>query len=341
MRKRAERTPAPVCGGVRPGTHLRAVPKDLRAELVRLRARDNWRNVCYLAGDWATIAAAVAFSALAGGRLSYALAVVVVGSRQRALMNLVHEASHRKLFKSRRLNDVAGRLLAGFPLLTSVSAYVCAHCRHHAALWDAERDPKTQRYAQLDLISPAADRRFWWRHIVRPLALWHAPYNLASSLSWRGEDRSERVQRLAFWIGVLLVAYATGLWPGLVVYWLVPYCTTFQVIRYWTEMAEHAGLPTDDPWLATRNWDGSWAARWLLAPHRDDLYHLVHHLFPGIPHYRLGEAHRVLLAVPEYAAAHHCDGFFWPRRADAPSVLQDIRRPDRNRPPAVAVQKAA
>jgi hypothetical protein len=32
--------------------------------------------------------------------------------------------------------------------------------------------------------------------------------------------------------------------------------------------------------------------------------------------------------VPEYAAAHHCDGFFFARRPDAPSVLQDIAKPD-------------
>jgi fatty acid desaturase len=53
----------------------------------------------------------------------------------------------------------------------------------------------------------------------------------------------------------------------------------------------------------------------------------VHHLFPAIPHYRLREAHKILMQeVPEYAAGHHCDGFFFPRRPEAPSVLQDILR---------------
>jgi fatty acid desaturase len=323
---------APACRGraVAQGSHLRAIPKPIRTELAALRVRDNWRNIWYFATDWVVIAGAIAVSLVLTHPLVYALSVIIIGSRQRALMNLVHEASHRKLFRNRAANDWAGRLLGGFPLLTSVSAYVCAHCRHHAALWDPERDPKTHRYAQLDLISPADDRRFWWRHIVRPLALYHAPYNIADSLSWRDEDRSERAQRLCFWFAVCALVSVLHLWPLLLLYWIVPFCTTFQVIRYWTEMAEHAGLPSRDPWLATRNWDGSWLARWLLAPHRDDLYHLVHHLLPAIPHYRLAQAHRLLLAVPEYAAAHHCDGFFWPRRVGVPSVLQDIRRPSRD-----------
>jgi fatty acid desaturase len=334
---------APVCrakAGVAQGSHLRVVPKEARAELLRLRTRDNWHNVYYLAGDWTTIAVAIALSIVIGHPAVYALSAVVIGSRQRALMNLVHEGSHRKLFRTRALNDWAAKLFAAFPLMTSVSAYVCAHCRHHASLWDADNDPKTIRYAELDLVAPRDDRTFWWRHLIRPLALYHAPYNIASSLSWRGEPRSERVQRVAFWVTALAAVSFLGIWQELLLYWMIPYCTTFQVIRYWTEMAEHAGLPSDDPWLATRNWDGSWLARYLLAPHRDDLYHLVHHLFPAIPHYRLGEAHRLLLAVPEYANAHQCDGFFRARSAHAPSVLQDIRRPQQpsalHRPAAAA-----
>lgn len=44
----------------------------------------------------------------------------------------------------------------------------------------------------------------------------------------------------------------------------------------------------------------------------------------SIPHYRLREAHQVLLRVETYARAHHCNGSFLRRRADYPSVVQDI-----------------
>ena len=92
-------------------------------------------------------------------------------------------------------------------------------------------------------------------------------------------------------------------------------------------MAEHAGLFDYNAWMATRSWSSVFWMEWLLAPNHNDLYHLAHHLFPLIPHYHLAKANRILMAVPPYAASHRCDGFFLPRRPDAPSVLQDIRRP--------------
>jgi fatty acid desaturase len=320
---------APACrkASVAQGAHLKDIPREVRHKLSRLRVRDDRRNIASLVTDWATIALAIGVSLATDHPFVYATAVVVIGSRQRALMNLVHEASHRKLFGSRRANDWAGKLLAAFPVLTGLAAYTCSHCRHHAALWDEARDPKTIRYRQLGLVAPRADRRFWWRHLVRPLALLHVPHNVVAALSWVGEPRSERVQRIAYWTVVLITASVLGFWEELALFWVVPYCTSFQVIRYWAEMAEHAGLRTTDPWLASRNWTSNALMRWLLLPH--DEYHLIHHLFPGIPHYRMPEAHRTLMQVPQYAAAHHCQGFFWPRSPYALSVLQDIRHPDR------------
>lgn len=323
------------CGrsAVGQGRHIAAVPKEIRRQLVRLRRTDNWRNFAFLAYDWTLIAgAAVGAEAAKDGPLRwcvYLIAIVVIGSRQRGLMNLVHEASHRKLFRNRALNDWAGRLLAAFPLLASLEAYVCAHCRHHGFLGDAEKDPKTKRYDQLGLIVvPRKLREFVGKHLLKPLLLGHVPFNVLGAIDWKGEPARERVARATFWIVMIPVIVLLGLTTQVVLYWVVPFLTTFQVIRYYTEMAEHAGLDMDDPWTATRNWTGSFLARWLLAPHYDDSYHLVHHLFVWIPHYRLGEAHRILMHVPEYAAGHHCDGFFFPRRPDAPSVVQDIARPD-------------
>jgi fatty acid desaturase len=304
---------------------MRDVPRELRRELAALRARDDRRNVVAILSDWLAVAVAIAASIVTANPFVYVAAVIVIGSRQRALMNLVHEASHHKLFTRRGVNHWAGKLLIAFPVITGLAAYTCSHCRHHARLWDEERDPKTLRYLELDLVEPAADRSFWVKHLARPLALVHVPRNVAASLSWEGEPRAERLQRLAYWVVVLAVVGLLGLWTQLVLFWVLPYCTTFQVVRYWAEMAEHAGLRSSDPWQATRNWTSNGLVRWLMLSH--DQYHLVHHLFPGIPHYRTPAAHRLLMQVPEYAAAHHCDGFFWPHRADTPSVLQDIRHP--------------
>ena len=41
---------------------------------------------------------------------------------------------------------------------------------------------------------------------------------------------------------------------------------------------------------------GPW--RWLIHP-RNNGYHLTHHLLPAVPYYRLPEAHRIFMALPE------------------------------------------
>jgi fatty acid desaturase len=311
---------------------MAVIPRPLRLELARLRRRDNWRNVLYLGFDWAVIAGSIAAAHAVVGPVArptaYLIAVVVIGSRQRALMNLVHQASHRKLFANRRANDWAGRLLAAFPLLGSLEAYVCAHCRHHGYLWDPEKDPKVRMYGRLGLIEPAVQLRAFARlHVLRPIMLMHVPSNVVRFASGDGEPRRERLARVAFWACALAGIIGTGHAAELLRYWVVPYVTVFQVIRYWAEMAEHAGLASDDPWMATRSWTSHPLVEWLVAPHSDG-FHLAHHLFPAIPHYRLAAAHRLLMQVPEYAMGHHCEGLFRRRRPDAPSVFDDIRRPE-------------
>jgi fatty acid desaturase len=309
---------------------MRDVPADVRLALVKLRRTDNWHNVLYLGIDWIVILAAIALTRTYPSLPGYLAAIVVIGSRQRALMNLVHEASHRKLFRSRPMNDWVGRTLVAFPLLTSLEGYVCAHCRHHGFLWDRERDPKARRYVQLGLAAvPTSVRSFVGRHVLRPLLLMHVPFNLRATMSFAGERRGERAARCVYGLIVVAVAIGTHTVALLVLFWLVPYLTSFQLIRYLAEMAEHAGLDSVDPWLASRNWTASAAVRHLLSPHSDDCYHLAHHLFPAIPHYRLKAADALLMRVPQYAAGHHCHGFFFSLRSGRPTVVHDIlNRPE-------------
>ncbi len=74
-------------------------------------------------------------------------------------------------------------------------------------------------------------------------------------------------------------------------------------------MAEHSGLNNDTELTANRNTFGMHWTLFLLHPHHDN-YHLVHHLFPAIPHYNLKKAHTILMQNKKYREAHHCTRFF-------------------------------
>ena len=330
----AEAAP-PAVAANRSGTHERCMPlRTIQAHLglatLRELARtDNVTNVRHLAADWLAIAAAVAASVSLDSAFALAGAVLTIGSRQRALMNLLHQASHGQLFANRTANRWCGRLLVAFPLGMSLDAYRSTHLVHHRHLWDEAHDPKTVRYAALGLVrAPRRVSRFALRHLLGALALLHVPFNVGTALRASGAPGAERAALVGFWGVVVTVAALTGTGRELLAHWALPYLTTFQVIRYWSETAEHAGLPSQDAWLATRNWTSSAPVRWLLAPHSDS-YHLAHHLVPSVPHYRLTRLHAELMRIPEYAAGHQCDGFLLPHRPEAPSVIQDICRPDR------------
>ncbi len=313
----------------------RHVPQSV---LVDLQATDNHTNILYIACDWLVIVAAIAVSVAFPSAGVLALAVVVIGSRQRALMNLIHQASHNQLFANRRANYWAGQLLAAFPLLMSIDAYKDSHLAHHRHLWDAEEDPKTIRYMTLGLVTAPAHRAaFLVRHAVRSFGLMHMPFNVRFAVAGDSSKAAKRA-RLAFWFAVLTVVVALGLEVSFLLYWVLPYCVSFQILRYWMEAAEHAALRSEDPWQATRSWSTSLPIRWFLAPHSDS-YHLAHHIVSSVPHYRLGRLHRELMRIPEYAAAHHCEGFVFRRMTERLSVIQDMCRPDCPRA-ALVVQSA-
>ena len=337
----APSAPAPVAAEDARLSAMRVVRRHVdQATLARLQRTDNHTNVFYIAADWLAIGGAVVTSLLVPSTVVLVCALMVIGSRQRALMNLLHQASHAQLFANHRANYWCGQLLIAFPLLIGLGSYRKSHLAHHRHLWDEELDPKTIRYGELRLVTVAPRRsRFLLRHLGYSLALRQVPANLRAALSHQAGSRVETWGRAAYWLVVVGVAVACGVERELLLYWGVPYLVVLQVIRYWTDAAEHSGLRSDDPWTATRSWTAGPLVRWLLAPHADS-YHLAHHLVASVPHYRLKALHRELLQIPEYAAGHHCDGFFLRRRPEYLSVIRDICRPDCPRPALLMVEHA-
>jgi fatty acid desaturase len=311
------------------GDHKRAIPPEIKRQIKDLhQSRDNVHGLLFLGIDWLVILAVAGITVLSGFHLAvYAVAIIVIGSRQRALRSLLHEASHYKFLRNRKLNLWIGRLFVAFPLLEGVSGYLCSHCEHHRHLWDTELDPKRRQYAALGIIRPRNPGRFTRRHLLRPLLLLHVPYNVLSALLGRDEQRRETWLRVTWLVGVAATVIAFGWTLEIALLWLVPYLTTYQIFRYWSDIGDHAGLEVDDPWQATRSWTAPWLVRQLIAPHNANL-HLSHHLYPIVPQHRIPQLHRMLSAVPEYQQAHHCHGFLLPSRPDRPSVIQDVLRPE-------------
>jgi fatty acid desaturase len=81
-------------------------------------------------------------------------------------------------------------------------------------------------------------------------------------------------------------------------------------MRFLAEVSEHMGLEWTTEFGTTRNKLG-WVQDHIMHPHGDG-YHLVHHLYPQIPHHNLPKAHQLLMQDPVYREkGNHCTNLFF------------------------------
>jgi fatty acid desaturase len=148
----------------------------------------------------------------------------------------------------------------------------------------------------------------------------------------RYSSRASGVLRLAYYswflVGLgLLRAVTEGqssfyFW----VLWVLPMMTTFPFFMLLRDVYQHtnadAGRLTN-----TRVFFPDPFTRWAVFVYGQDM-HIPHHLFPAIPHHRLGRLHRLLKARhPEYAASVvECHGTFANRKG-LPTILDTLTTP--------------
>jgi len=221
--------------------------------------------------------------------------MLFIGTRFRALNNIVHECSHASFARIRKVNATIGKACAALTLGSFVS-YRHEHLSHHAHLGDYEQDLDLQGIEALRLHDPLTPRVIL-RHAVTPLIFRHLPHYLSVDLS-KADGRSFQLLKLGL---LALVAGLTAAFPLTTsLFVILPYVAVYTALNYWADCLDHAGLvPSDDDLEGSRNVLAPRILAWLLFP-RNDGYHLVHHLFPSVPARHLPKAHNALLQDPVY-----------------------------------------
>jgi len=239
-------------------------------------------------------------------------AVVLMGCWQHWLAIISHESTHYRLFASRALNDFFGRL-SGMLIGVSTFSYRIVHRLHHNHLYQPiDPDmalmagyPRGRAYLWKKLLKDAAGLTAWRNYLY----FFGAPaQNEATGVAQTPlADTTARLRQAALrdrWVVVgfhllmLISMFALGWGLQYLVLWILPALTVQAVILRLRAIAEH-GAPSDTstPFGAARtNIELPLWARVALFPHHVN-YHLEHHLYPAVPHYRLARLHAKLHAL--------------------------------------------
>ena len=292
---------------------LFAKPKlnsEQKQRIKSLYRRDNYHGLISIAVNVAWIGAAVALSLLTDYRF-YAFSILIIGARQRAVASLLHEAAHGTLFKCKVLNMTIGRVLCGWTILQSFDAYRTSHVLdHHPKIGQIEHDPDFQYMTHSGVYKTQTRLRFVLRFMLSPFfglltpryVLFLIRDRLWYSLMRKGE-RFEACMVIAFHIAVLLICLHTGVAFELLVLWWTPFLVVYPIIGWFSELAEHYPMmePREGGMFYSRNRYAGWWERLLIGMHGDN-FHLTHHLLPGIPHWHLGNATKILREDPIFRA---------------------------------------
>jgi fatty acid desaturase len=258
------------------------------------------RTILGIALDYAVIAAAIAAGSYSWWL--YPLALIVIASRQHALLIVMHEASHRSLSRRLWLNDLLGNLLCAWPVLMDVGAFRHVHLQHHrfeGAAGDPDFVFRSGKEWQFPM-SRGALLRLLLRDVCGLSVL-----GAVSQIRYYGQAPAEKriwmvALKLAFYAAAAWLIYTKGWLAGVVLFWLVPTLTLLKAFIRVREIAEHYGLPAEHELNRTRTTRASWLERALISP-RNIQYHLEHHMFPGVPWHSLPRLHGLLIANPVYA----------------------------------------
>jgi len=215
------------------------------------------------------------------GDIHWAVMLLINGISVYAAFTPLHDATHRTVSSSRKLNDLLGTI-ACFALLPGITTriYRYLHLEHHRYSGDRIKDPD----------EPFVSAPWWSLHFIlaAPDILWTIWY----LRHWSSRPISERVEfslGIAFYVAWhavwLLSPYALEFF----MIWMIPQRIGMWIVTYFFAHIQHPEdvLWEEAPFQATVYIRANWFQRWIMLSQTE---HCIHHLIPNLPFYRYHKA---------------------------------------------------
>lgn len=301
----------------------------IQKEIKSLSKLDNWHCIQALLEDYFFIVASISITYYISWYF-YPVAVLIIGARQRALATLLHEAAHKTLAKNKYLNFAIGSFFSGYLILQTFTGYKKSHVDyHHKYFGNPLLDPDYYFHISEGLYNPQNFSSFINKYIVMPLLLAKVPNYLYAlikdRLSIQKTNKLETIIMLTYLLTITVLSWIFNAEYLLILFWLIPYLTTFQIIGWFIELSEHYPLVgnNDIDIYMTRNRKSHWSEAFFLSIHNEN-YHLDHHLNPVTPFWNLPKAHQIRLRDSNYAKIDNSAGGIFISSNNSPSVIQSL-----------------
>lgn len=297
----------------------------------QLNRLDNFHGPLQCMEDWLIIIACVAISqAVLQHRFNvvsifvYLTAICVIGTRMRALAELLHQSAHGTLASNRTFNMVLGTVFTGWTVLQSWTGYRKTHVvEHHKYLGNEQRDPDFQALIQAGLYDKNVKRSDVIQYLLSiptpHTTLAYAKYLLINRINNASETTFEKILRSFFYLLTIFVLLYTGHLAKFILYWMVPMITTANWVGAFIEFFEHYPLlmkPSNINVFMSRNRVCSALEDFFLGIHNEG-FHLVHHLWPRLPAWHLRKAHEIMMDDSVYKLLHET-------KPGWPAIIHDV-----------------
>jgi len=276
-------------------------PSDIlsKEDIAHFTQRSDTCGAWMVASNWALITLAFLLVAVWTNPISIVIGVFLLAGRQLGLAVLMHEAGHKTLFQTDRLNHYIGQWLCAYPVLGDCEAYGSSHRVHHRTAGTYE-DPDLPNYQHYP-IAKASFLRKLKRDFTGQTGfklLMAALSNGRRNMMLReGETTNTALQGLTVNAVLLLILASLGV-AELYLLWVTAFIFVYPAFARIRQIAEHgavSNLFNPDPRLNTRTTLPRWFERPFISPNFVN-YHLEHHLLASVPCYRLPALHRHLKA---------------------------------------------
>jgi fatty acid desaturase len=307
-----------------------------------LYSLDNGHGALAVLQNLLIIATAVMLGEYVGWAV-YLPVIILIGSRQRAMATLTHEAAHGTLARNKTLNDMLGTIFSGYTVAILLRTYKDSHVRdHHGSFGDPEADCDFRYMIKQGVYGQSRGWKYIWHVIVSPALLLKVPayiMYLARDRFVFGNDKNDRYEVAlfaVFWITIFASSIAAGVFDLLFWYWIVPFFSTYQIVGWYIELAEHAPLMERGKDIhMSRNRNSHWVEGLFTGMHGES-FHLAHHLFPRVPFWRMSELNQLLRQDAVYRASDDACGGIFLSSNDAPSLVVQLVRDNIGAFPPVA-----